>query len=861
MEWQQPHWSGRPQASGAPQQKLRPNGFARMARFSAENRLVVLALYILVTVLCGGFAAATLEIDPDEGPRITLDAATAASQAELERQFPGIDRTFLAIVESGDADTSRAQAVALAASLARRNEFFASAFVPGTGPFYDGNALLFHSLEDVAARVDGVLRMQPLYQAVAAAPDIPGLSALVTEIGKAVELGRSPPGLEILLVAASEAIEGEVRGTPRPIRWPELAGLSGETQSLRWFVIATPQEGVEREAAAFARQSADRMQGVSWLWPRRALGSTANPWRDLIVPAGLSIFVTLTLLGAGLGSFRQTIAIAVSAAVTLALSSAVAASMGRPLDGATWSFAAAVLAPVIVSGVVLCLGYAQARARGVSVLRAIMLAAQRRGGQVSAITFLFAAFWLSWLLRQLPSLSQFAVIALIGTAVAWLAAFTLLPAVLALLDRGKSPAEPHWLDEALVGQRSHHLHNALDIVAMIVLAGAIFSAAFLPAVRFGERQLPSRPGPFLDTPDARGAIHVLARPEAVAPLVGEISKLSEVGAIRTIAQFLPADAGRKAAELRRLESFTPFSPAPRQPAEEYVVRTSFAELDRQLSAIAINPSASPALRGAASRLRSAVDLFVTPEPPTPARVKALEIALFSGLGELSRSAERLSRLQEPRIEALDPQLLRRFVSPEGLWRIEVMPRTDTGILSFAAALRRAVPGAAGEPLPALARNEIIHHETLLALAGAFAAAAVLVMAVLRSLTGWLVSLTPVAAFVTLTAASAVVLDIGLNAAILAGASAVAAVLIASAMTMAEPRTGGVAGGAGRDPSAIRAALLPPLALAGAVAPLAISSRPAVAELGALMSLLFLMAAALCIVLVPALSRWLRALKR
>ena len=81
------------------------------------------------------------------------------------------------------------------------------------------------------------------------------------------------------------------------------------------------------------------------------------------------------------------------------------------------------------------------------------------------------------------------------------------------------------------------------------------------------------------------------------------------------------------------------------------------------------------------------------------------------------------------------------------------------------------------------------------------------------------------------------------------------------MTMAEPRTGGVAGGAGSDPSAIRAALLPPLALAGAVVPLAISSRPAVAELGALMSLLFLMAAVLCIVLVPALSRWLRALKR
>lgn len=861
MEWQQPHWSGRPQKSGAPLPKLRPNGFAKMTRYSAENHFVVLVLSVLVTLLCGGIAAALLEIDPDEGPRITLDAATAASQAELERQFPGIDQTFLAIVESRDAETSRSQALALAASLQQQGELFSEAFVPGTGPFYEDNALLFRSLDEVTARVEGVLQMQPLYQAVAAAPDIPGLSALVSEIGRAVEQGRSPPGLEALLVAASAAIEGEVRGTPRPIRWPELAGLNGEAQGLRWFVIATPKPGFERQAAAFARQSADGMQGVSWLWPRRALGSTASPLRDFVVPAGLSVFVTLTLLGAGLGSFRQTFAIAACGAVTLGVSSAVVAAMGRPLDGATWSFAAAVLAPVIASGVVLCISYAQARARGVSVLQATMLAAHRRGGLVSAITFLFAAFWLSWLVRQLPSLSQFAVIGLIGAAVAWLAVFTLLPAALAVLDRGDVVIAPHWLDDALDEQRSYHLRNALDVVAMIVLAGALFSAAFLPAVRFGERQMPSSPGPFLDTPDARGAIHIVVRPEAVEPLVGELSKLSEVGAIRTIAQFMPSDTRRKVAALQRLESVTRFFPIPRPPPEQDGLRHSFAELERQLTAIAVGPSTSATLRDAALRLRHAVNLFVNPEPPADARVQALETALFSGLGELSRSAERLSKLREPRIDALDPQLLRRFVSPEGMWRIEVMPRTDTGLLSFAASLRRAVPASAGEPLAALARNEIIHHETLLALAGAFVAAAVLVLAALRSLTGWILSLAPVSAFITLTAAAAVLLDIGLNAGILAGASAVAAMLIASAMIMAEQRSDGAVQAVRSDRSATRAALLPPLALAGAVAPLALSSRPAVAELGILMSLLLVMASILCIVLVPALARWLGTLKR
>jgi hypothetical protein len=321
---------------------------------------------------------------------------------------------------------------------------------------------------------------------------------------------------------------------------------------------------------------------------------------------------------------------------------------------------------------------------------------------------------------------------------------------------------------------------------------------------------------------------------------------------------MPPDAAAKIAELRRLEGMMPFMPKPRPPPEPEVLRNSFAELETALTGISVGPATSPELRDAALRLRHAVNLLVTPEPPGETRVLALEDALFSGLGELSRKAERLSKLQEPAIRDLDPKLLRRFVSDNGTWRIEVMPKSGIGLLSFAASLRRAVPAAAGEPIAALARNEIIHHETLLALGAAFAAAAILVLAVLRSPVGWAMSLLPVSAFVTLTAATVVMLDVGLNAAMLAGASAVAALLIASSMVMAEHLT--------KRPlerivhgSAMRAALVPPLVLAGAVAPLAISSRPAVAELGAVMALMLLTAAVLCLVLIPALARWFRAM--
>ncbi len=862
MTWDNPHWSGRPQQSAGPRQRLRPNVYARLARFSAAHGSIIVLLYAVLAMICGSYAASVLQIDPDQRPRITLDENTARLQAELGRQFPGIEQTFLALADSSDPQTAREQALALAATLSAREDLFLSAFVPGTGDFYEANALLFRDKAEVRARVDGLIQAEPLHYAMASAPDILGFASLITEIGKAVEQGRSPPGLEAMLLAASTAIEAEVKGNPRPVQWVALAGLDGEVLSQRWFVLATPRPGVEPQAAAAARQASEGMQGVTWLWPRRALAAAPSAARDFVVPASLSVLLSVLLTAAVLGSIRQTLALMLGGVVTLSCAAAAAAAMGRPLDGATWSFALASLAPVFVAGSMLCTTFAGCRAKGISVMQSVMLAGHRQGGLVTAAILIFAAMWLSWLLRQLPSLSQFAAIALISCALAWLVSMTLLPAALSIMAVRRPAEEPNWLDEALGGKASphgsRHGRNAMDALAMIVLAASIFCAAFLPAVRFGERQLPSTPPPLIETPDARGAVHILVPQQRVEELVSQLAGLPEVGAIRNATQFLPPEAPEKIGELRRLSSLSPFEPAFRGPADAVQLGQSFAELEEQLTAIAVGPATSPALREAALRLRRAIALFLAPGPPTAARVAELERSLFGGLGQLSALAERLAKLEAPAVGSLDPRLLRRFVSEQGVWRIEVMPRSGTGELSFAAALRRAVPEASGEPLVSLARNEIIHHETVLALATALALAAFLVLASLRNVTAWVLSLAPAAAFITLTAAVAVTLGISLNAPMLAGLSAALAVLVTSSMRVAN-QLNGPAAQAGGFAMSIRAALLPPLALAAAVGPLALSSRPSVAEVGAALAMLLLIAALLSILLVPAMARWLDTL--
>jgi hypothetical protein len=255
MTWEEPHWSGRPQQSAGPRQKLRPNLFARLARFAVSRNWLLLFLWVVLALACAAYAASRIEINPDQRPRVTLDETTSRLQAELDRQFPGIEQTFLALVESRDPESARQQALALATSLSGREDLFLSAFVPGTGEFYARNALLFQDLEAVRARVDLLIQLEPLHYALAASPDIIGFAALVNEIGKAVEQGRSPPGLEAMLLAGAAAIEGQVKGSPRPVNWAALSGLDGTVRSQNWYVLATPRPGLERQAAEAARQA------------------------------------------------------------------------------------------------------------------------------------------------------------------------------------------------------------------------------------------------------------------------------------------------------------------------------------------------------------------------------------------------------------------------------------------------------------------------------------------------------------------------------------------------------------------------------------------------------------------------------
>ncbi|MGQ0485573.1 MAG: hypothetical protein ACT4SY_09510 [Hyphomicrobiales bacterium] len=852
IEWSElrPSMEPRPlRVKPHPSLHLRPGLFARLSRFAVLHPVAVLAVFIILAAASLTAAYFRLDGDARAPAAIELDPRTAEAQAALARHFPGIETTFFAHIEAPEPQAARRAAEAVAAQLRQRADLFTDVDIPGTGPFYERYGVFFSGTGEIDTRIRRAVAMLPLFHALRAAPDLGGLTALVAEIGRALEQGRSPEGLEGLLLAAAASVESEIKRKPRPLDWPALAGLSFEAVSPQWFVIATPAAGREREAAQFAR-AAKILAKIEWLVPALAEPRPQrSAARDYWIPAAIALVLSAAVLGFGLGSGKLLVAVAVSGAAAVSLTAGFAAYHAQHFDSVTSLFIPAAAAPALLLNVVFALAYEAARRAGSRHFAAIMQAAQGRGAMLLTLAGIVLALWITWIFSPLPSLAALAVLAAFATVAALLGSLLLLPACLTVFGAAGHAPREHWFDAAMAVPASRGFRNFRQSLVAVLLPVSLFSTLFLTGLAIGDGgKAPPRAS--LDGPAGFGAVHLIVPPgDSARQMIPVIGAMPEVGAIRWIELFLPQDVAAKRAALARLAGFLPPLPPPApqstlQPAENHL-----AALEAGLRTVADHRDTAPELRRAAHRLRRAVAIFTLSQPLPEDRIEALEASLFGGFGALHETAERLSRLPEPEPGDFDPGLRRRFQSPQGLWRIEVLPRAPVASAGFAEALRRFSPSAAGDPIVALARGEIMRGAAFTALAAGLALAAFMAVAYLQRPGLTLAVLVPLPMAIGLSAAAIAAAELTVTPAGLAAASMALAFGLASAAIFATHEMSGA------DASAARRAILPPLVFLAGTAPLSISALPALQDFGTMAALLLPLQLTINCLVVPQVGAW------
>lgn len=657
--------------------RIRPNLFARLARYCIARPVAVLLVAAFLFATATTLAALGTRFDFTRPIEIPIDPVTQSSQRRFQAEFPSV-ATLMVVRLSAD-NTAMAQNAAqfTARRLEAKKTNISHVFTPGVGKFYDRFGFLYLDPAEIAARVERVRRLRPLFQGVAASPNLAGLSILVNQIAQAVQKGRSPQGLESLFTQMSGTIKKQVEGKPAPLDWRRVAGLKVETKSRDWVVVVHPQPGRLQEARADIEaltgsllKSQPDLKITSNFPPEAKDQNTGSTGRQIIICLLLSVLFFLPLLLMALRNMRSIFLFIVPPIAAIAAAFAAASFVAPVLDQTIATLVFAALLPVMGFSIPLVTALAKPGAIG-SGASLVMLAAQAMGPLLLTLAGMACVTWLLWTLGDFASIARLSAI-VIFAVVAGLAAALLLVPVLASLTAKPQDDPPADLYDQVTTQNIRVIwHKLRPPIAVLVMAASLFCIVFFSSLHFSAaRGLNSGEEDFTA---GRGLQFIVEGEAAAEKLVDDLQQIPEVGTVRWMGTFLPQQTEQKLKILQGLKG-TVAAVNDGSSIGPYDLIENIRELEAGLRVVADEAGADKGLYASAHELRRSLALLTsTTDTPEQTAVE-LERLLFSDFGELAKTADGLSRLAAPQPSDFDPNLRALYVSDSDKWRIEALPR-------------------------------------------------------------------------------------------------------------------------------------------------------------------------------------------
>jgi hypothetical protein len=724
MSWEERH---APSAAKPRRRRLRPNIFARLARFACRHPLAVIGLWITLVIPAFVLVAMTCRVELQEAYLVAADPVLASEQSQLNAEFPEPSESIVAVIDSKDPALARGGAERIAARMAEETTVFRNVFSPGTGRFFEDNGVLYLSEAAVTNMVSRIERSAPLFQALASSPNLTGLAELADQVAKAIAEGRSPEGLTGLFADAARTVHAQLEGKRRDLEWLSLIEHGVTIESNRWYVVGYPVATTDadpmRHAVEESRRLADLL--VSEFDGRVSVALTGRPVlramsppiniRALLLPALLSSVVLLVILGFALSRFGLVIIVLLVGAITIAIVTALSLAVVGYFDRVSLTFPVLFVALTGLASIGLILRAEEAEYDGIGKQPALMLATQALGWPLLVWLAGMSLIGPALIGSQFLALKKLMIIIAIMNGVIFLAVVTLLPALLSLMRPiSLDPADEeddrgHWLDGLVSKPASYGWWALRRGLAATLIAVSVLCAMLVPAFHFESpsavagggstpaerlfRELSAR------EPSLLASGQILSEPgEPARALVRRLAALPEVGGVRWVEAFLPSGEATKRAILARLQGVFPRNTSAVEDLPDDLLRAEFAKLQDGLRRIAAEPAAPRDLARTANELRRSLLLLDNNGTVPASALRELERTFFVRLQLLLDRIDSLSRLEPLTVERLDPAIYRQYVSRDSLWRIEVQPRRPDDIESFAAALRNVTPQVAGAAL-------------------------------------------------------------------------------------------------------------------------------------------------------------------
>ncbi len=722
---------------------------------------------VALAAAAGFYSHKNFAINTDIATLISPDLDWRQREIAFEKAFPGRNDTILAVVEAPTPELARSAAAALESKLLPQTDKFISIRRPDAGPFFDTHGLLFLPTPEVAQQTGQLASAAPLFDILMDDPSIRGLTG-VLEFGLAgVQRGQySRDALTRPLNLVAETVEKVVANQPVAFSWRELANNEPLTAADRRALIlirpvldfqALEPGGAATDAIRKAAQdlnlAGDYSARVRLTGPVPIANEEFATVQEGAVVNGIgTVIIVLFILWCALKSPK----IIASVFITLVIGLSITTAVGLMMVGALNLISIAFFVLFVGLGVDFGIQYS-VRYRAERHADDNLRAALEKAGEYSAVPLTLAAVataagFLSFLPTDYRGVSELGQIAGAGMVIAFVAAITVLPALLSLFN---PPGEAEPLGFAFLAPVDDFLERHRVGVVVATLGVAILGLPLLYFLHFDFNPINLRSpkvesiATYLDLrkdPNTgTNAVEVITPSVAAAKEVADrLAKLPEVARTISLETFIPDDQpaklaliGKAAAELNPILNETKRGEAPSDEENVEALKGAVGSL-RKLAGDDKGPGAV-----AARRLAEALSKLAQGDKAL--RDKA-EAVFIRPLGVALDQLRDLLKAQPVSIKTLPPDILSDWVTADGRSRVEAQPKGDPNdndtLRAFAAAVLKVEPNAIGGPISILKSGDTIVRAFIHAGLWALLSIAILLWIVLRRIGDVLLTLVP-----------------------------------------------------------------------------------------------------------------------
>lgn len=758
-----------------------------------------LAAIGVVTVGLFAYAAMNLGINSDNVALVAEHLEARQNYLEFARSFPNIENVMLVVIDGETPEVAREATYTLRDALAERPDLFREVYIPGSGPFFETNGLLYRDLDDLDEFALQISRVQPILTALEREPTVANLASLIESgLEQAEATNAKLDEIAVLLDRVGDATVEAYQEFPLAISWEEilLRGSSVETVK-QWTLVVDPVlDFGSLFAAAEPMNEIRRIAELHDLDPDHGvrIRLTGNPVLNYEEMAGLLWDIGL----GGVITFFFVIAVLLRALRALGL---VIASVVTLLVGLVWTgaFAAAAVGSLNLISIAFAilfiglgvdfaihLGMAYAEGLRLAVLaddeagaqppagsaadfsdphsRALDHAIKQVGSSFAICTITTATGFFVFIPTDNIGVAELGLIAGTGMIVNLFLTMTLFPALLQTycrLDPAKDVPRPMAF-RSTWWKSIAHWPKSVTAVAFVLFCLGLWQAI---DVQFDANVVRMRDP---ETESVQTFNEMLAEAgerspwpmDTIAPNLEEataiarrVEKLPVVDKAVTLSDYVPQDQDEK---LVILEDVGLLLDAPRNvtPHTENPTAEEQVAALRSLRDFLSNPSIdenAKVLATSMRALRANLDDFlarVDADEDVDGALARLEEVLLSGLQQQLAKLRAATLIEEVELDDLPDQLRNRMLTPDGRARVQIFPAeqlTDEAAFTrFAREVQAVVPGATGLPMNMIAFAQATRDSFQEAMIAAVALITLFLAILWRRITPILLTLAPLA---------------------------------------------------------------------------------------------------------------------